>query len=80
MRSHVSRLDRVALAVQPMLLDPLRLQRPERVEADMQRDALDVEPVEQLRREVQPGRRRGGGAALACVDRSGSAQGPAAAP
>ena len=35
----------------------------------MERDALDVEPREQLRREVEPGRRRGRGAGVGGVDR-----------
>ena len=39
----------------------------------MQRHALDVEPREQLRREVQPGRRRGGRALLRPRRPSGSA-------
>ena len=47
----------VPLAVDVVLLDDLRLQRPERVEPDVQGDALDVEAREELRREVQAGRR-----------------------
>ena len=50
-------------------LDDLLLQRPERVEPDVERHALDVELREELRREVQPGGRRGGRAALARIDR-----------
>ena len=42
---------------------------PERVEADVQRHALDVELREQLGREVQAGGRRGRGAGVARVDR-----------
>ena len=49
---------RVALAVERMILDALDRERPERVEADVQRHALDVEPGEELRREVEA-RRRG---------------------
>ena len=55
------------------------VQRPERVEPDVERDALDVEPREQLRREVEPGRRRGGRARLARRRPSGSARGRRAA-
>ena len=59
---------RVALAVQLVLLERRRRQRPEGVEADVERDALDVEPLEQLGREVEAGGRSGGGARLVRVD------------
>src|SRR4051794_9878975 len=52
-RSHL-----VPLAVDDVVLEPLLVHRAEGVEADMQRDALDVEWSEKLRREVQPGGRR----------------------
>ena len=62
-RSH-----RVALPVDVVLLDDVGLQRPERVEPDVQRHPLDVEPREQPVREVQTGGRRGSRALLARVD------------
>ena len=67
-RSHVVRLHLVALAVDPVLLEPLLGHRPERVEPDVERDAARVEPREQLRREVQAGGRRRGRAHRARVD------------
>ena len=60
--------DLVALAVQHVLLDRLRRQGPERVEADVQRHALDVERREQLVGEMEPCRRRRGGALASRVD------------
>ena len=60
--------DRVALAVQLVRLERVRRERAERVEADVKGDALDVEPPEQLRREVQPGSRRRGRAGLVRID------------
>ena len=46
--------------MQLVLGERLNRDRTERVQADMERDALDLEPAEQLRREVQArGRRRG---------------------
>ena len=62
------RLHLVPLAVDVVLLDHVGLQRPERVEPDVQRHALDVESREQLGREVQAGRRRRRRALLARVD------------
>src|SRR5439155_25146443 len=59
--------DLVALAVDAMALEPVLAHRPKRVEADVERDALDVEAGEQLRREVQSRRRRGSRAGLARV-------------
>ena len=59
----------VALAVKPVLPELLDGDRPERVEPHVQRDPLDVELGEQLRREVEPCRRSGGRARLARVDR-----------
>src|SRR5262249_56273655 len=64
-----SRIRLVALAVQAMLLERLSRQRPERVEADVQRHPLDVEAAEELRREVQPRRGRRRRARLTCIDR-----------
>ena len=49
----------VALAVERVLLDAVDRERPERVEADVERHALDVELREQLGREVQARGRRG---------------------
>ena len=69
MRCPRRRRDRVPLAVDRVLLDHLGLQRPERVEPDVQRHALDVELREQLRREVQAGCRRRRRAVLARIDR-----------
>src|SRR4051795_965065 len=46
------RLALVALAVDPVLLEPLFRDRPERVEADVERDVRRIEPIEQLRRAV----------------------------
>ena len=57
-RSQAARLDRVALAVELVLLERLDRERPEGVEADVEGDALHVEPREQLGREVEPGGRR----------------------
>ena len=54
--------------MQLVLLERLGRERAERVEADVQRHALDVEPREQLGREVQPGGRRRGRARLVRVD------------
>ena len=48
-RSHAASVDLVPLAVDAVLLDDVLLQRPERVETDVQRHALDVEPREHLR-------------------------------
>ncbi len=62
------RRDRVALAVDRVLLDALALQRAERVQPDVQGHALDVQPCEQLRREVESSRRRRGGALFARID------------
>src|SRR5918993_559716 len=63
------RANRVALAVQLVLLERLRRERPEGVEADVERHSLDVEPAEQLRREMEPGRWRRGRAGLVGIDR-----------
>src|SRR4029453_14400558 len=41
-----------------VLLERLRFDRPERVETDMEGDTRDVEPADELRREMQPRRRR----------------------
>ena len=68
-RSHAAALDLVALAVERCSSTTLDLQRPEGVEADVERDALDVEPRQQLRREVQPGGRRRGRPGLVRVHR-----------
>ena len=68
MRSPRVGCDGVALAVDRVLLERRLVHGAERVEADVQRDALDVERCEQLRREVQAGGRRGGGAGVARVD------------
>ena len=54
--------------MQLVLLDRLGDERAEGVETDVQRHALDVEPGEQLGREVEPGRQGGGGAGLVGVD------------
>ena len=59
----------VPLAVEVVLLEALGRDRPERVETHVERDALDVEPRQELGREVQAGRRSGRGAALPRVDR-----------
>ena len=40
-----------------------------RVEPDVKRDALEVQAREQLRREMEPGRRRGSRPSLRGVDR-----------
>ena len=61
--------DRVALAVQLVLLERGRRQRTERVQPHMERDPLDVEPAEQLRREMKPGGRGCGRAGFVRVDR-----------
>ncbi len=61
--------DLVALPVHPVLLDHVLRERPEGVEADVQGDALDVEPGEQLGGEVEPGGRRRRRALGAGVDR-----------
>ena len=63
------RRDLVALAVHRMLLERVLGDRSERVEADVEGHALDVEQPEQLGREVQAGRRCGGGAGVARIDR-----------
>src|SRR2546423_89916 len=63
------RRDLVALAVDHVFLDALLIHGPERVEADVQRHALDVECGEQLRREMQPGRGRGRRARFVRIDR-----------
>ena len=62
-------LDPVALAVDRVLLDRLGRERPERVEADVQRDRLVVEAREELGCEVEPRGRRRGRAGIARVDR-----------
>ena len=69
----------VPLAVDPVLVDELALQRPERVEPDVQRDggALDaglLERAEQLIGEVEPGRRGGGRSRVDGRRPSGSAR------
>ena len=50
----------VPLTVELVLLELGDGERPERVEADVERDALDVELCEQLGREVEARRRRRG--------------------
>ena len=62
-------VDPVALAVQLVLLDRLRGERPERVEPDVERDPLVVELPEELGREVQARRRSGRRPGVARVDR-----------
>ena len=52
-----------------VLFEPLLGHGPERVESDVERDALDVEAREQLRREMEPCGRRRGGAGVARIDR-----------
>ena len=74
MRSPRRRRHLVPLAVDPVLVDELALQRPERVEPDVQRDgrALDagrLERAEQVIGEVEPGRRGGGRSGWTGVDR-----------
>src|SRR5439155_19587031 len=59
----------VALAMDPMLFEGRFADRPERVETDVEGDALDVEAREQLVCEVQAGRRCGGRAGVAGVHR-----------
>ncbi len=59
----------VAFAVQRVILDAVDRERPEGVEADVERHALDVELREQLGREVQPRGRRGGRAGRSRIDR-----------
>jgi hypothetical protein len=61
--------DGVALAVHRMLLQSLLADGTERVETDVQGDPLDVESREQVLREVEPCRRRGGRARLVRVHR-----------
>ena len=61
--------DFVALAVHWVVGELVHSNGPERVEPDVQRDPLDVEPIKQLRREVQAGRRRCGRAIASRVDR-----------
>src|SRR5262245_13341267 len=62
-------VDLVPLAVQRVLLETLLGHRPERVQADMERDRDVLDPAEQVGREVQPGGRRCGRARVACVHR-----------
>ena len=59
----------VALAVQAVPIEVVHGHRAEGVEPDVQGDPLDVEALEQLGREVEPGRRRGGRARLARENR-----------
>src|SRR5204862_2914906 len=59
----------VSLAVQLVLGEILDRHGPERVEPDVQGHALDVESRNELRREVQSGRRRSGRAGFVCVHR-----------
>ena len=61
-------VDAVALTVQRVLLELGDGERPEGVEPDMEGDVLDVELGEQLRREVEPRRRRRGRAGIGGVD------------
>ena len=68
-RAQAGLLDAVALAVDRVLLDGLGRERPERVEADVQRDRLVVEAREELGCEVEPRGGRRGGAGIARVDR-----------
>ncbi len=61
------------LAMDAVLVDEVALERPERVQADVQRDrrtpdAGGRESFEQARREMEPGGRRGGGARWPRVD------------
>jgi len=51
-----------------VLLEAFLGHGPERVEADVERHARDVEASKQLGREVQAGGRRGGGAGVPRVD------------
>src|SRR5215211_2771062 len=51
-----------------MLGEVFHAHGPERVEPDVERDALDVQPAEQLGREVEARRRSGGRAGLVGVD------------
>ena len=60
--------DAVALAVQLVVLELVDRKRPEGVEPDVEGDALDVEPREQLRGEVQARRRRRRRAGVGGVD------------
>jgi len=58
-----------SLTVQPVLVEILDPDRTKRVEPDVERDPLDVEAFEQLRREMKPGRRCGRRAHLVRVHR-----------
>ena len=58
----------VALAVELVLRQICNCHRPEGVEADVQGDSLEVEALEQLRREVQAGGRRRSRALVSRVD------------
>src|SRR6266851_5772389 len=60
---------RIPLAVDRVLLEPLGRDGPKRVEADVQRHALDLELREELRREVESRRRRSRRPGLLGVDR-----------
>ena len=59
---------RVALAVEHVLVELVDGERPEGVEPDVERDALELEPRQQLGREVEAGGRRRRRAGLLGVD------------